>query len=45
LTTRAVVTVTGFNESNRVGLFVSQSVGLIRGDEYVLAILDPVGGT
>jgi hypothetical protein len=43
LTTGAVVAASGFGEVTELGFFLSESVGLVPGDEYQLVILDSVG--
>jgi trypsin len=43
LTTGAVVAASGFDEVTESGFFLSESVGLVPGDEYQLVILDSVG--
>jgi hypothetical protein len=43
LTTGAVVAASGFDEVTASGFFLSESVGLVPGDEYQLVILDSVG--
>ena len=43
LTTGAVVAASGFGEVTGLGFFLSESVGLVPGDEYQLVILDSVG--
>jgi hypothetical protein len=41
---RPVAAASGFNEVTELGYLLSQSAGLVLGDEYELAILDSVGG-
>jgi hypothetical protein len=43
LTTGEVVAASGFNEVTESSFFLSESVGLVPGDEYQLVILDSVG--
>jgi hypothetical protein len=43
LTTGSVVAASGFNEVTELGYLLSQSVGLVPGDEHQLVILDAVG--
>jgi hypothetical protein len=43
LTTGAVVAASGFDEVTESGFFLSESVGLVAGDEYQLVILDSSG--
>jgi hypothetical protein len=43
LTTGAAVAASGFNEVTEFGSLLSQSVGMVPGDEYQLMILDSVG--
>ena len=43
LTTGAVVAASGFDEVTESGFFLSESVGLVPGDEYQLVILDSMG--
>jgi hypothetical protein len=40
LTTGAVVAASGFGEVTELGFFLSESIGLVPGDEYQLVILD-----